>query len=233
MQTPLAEFVTAITAYLAGTIPFGLLVARGAAGIDIRQHGSGNIGATNVGRTLGAKWGVAVLLLDALKGALPVLLIPRLVASSEAAWFDLLQVIAGVATVVGHMFPVWLKFRGGKGVATAVGAMAVTAPVVVLITVLIWIAVVFITRIPAVGSLLGVILFALLTRHHAVPFPAHLMAIGIGAVVIVRHRSNIRVLIRRLRGKTPPAKRRAASARGPAPQPRRKPKKSSRGRRRR
>ena len=129
MQTPFAELVAAVIAYLAGSIPFGLLVARVVAGIDIRKHGSGNIGATNVGRTLGAKWGIAVLLLDALKGALPVLMIPRVLADTESTWFVLLQVIVGVATVVGHMFPVWLRFHGGKGVATALGVVCVLAPV--------------------------------------------------------------------------------------------------------
>lgn len=215
-----------VAGYLLGGFPTGVLVGR-LAGRDPRASGSGNIGATNVTRTLGWRFGLAVLAVDVGKGAL---------ATALPLWLggDISHAAAaGFASVVGHCYPAWLRFNGGKGVATAVGAMAVTAPVVVLITVLIWIAVVFITRIPAVGSLLGVILFALLTRHHTVPFPAHLMAIGIGAVVIVRHRSNIRVLIRRLRGKTPPTKRRAASARGPAPQPRRKPKKSSRGRRRR
>lgn len=203
MQTPLAEFVTAITAYLVGTIPFGLLVARGAAGVDIRQHGSGNIGATNVGRTLGAKWGVTVLLLDALKGALPVLLIPRLVASSEAAWFDLLQVIAGVATVVGHMFPLWLKFRGGKGVATALGVVSVLAPIGSLAAFVGFALCMLASRIVALSSIIAALVFAVgqMIILWPNPFdreklPLSMFSLAVPALIILRHGSNIGRLLR-------------------------------------
>lgn len=203
MGTPAAEFVTAVLAYLAGATPFGLLVARGAAGIDIRQHGSGNIGATNVGRTLGAKWGVTVLLLDALKGALPVLLIPRLFASSESTWFDLLSVIAGVATVVGHMFPVWLNFCGGKGVATALGVVFVLATKASLAAFAGFALCMAASRIVALSSIVAALVFAagqiiILSPN---PFdrtklPLSMFSLAVPALIILRHGSNIGRLLR-------------------------------------
>jgi len=101
--------------YLLGSIPFGVLIARVVGGADIRRAGSGNIGATNVARVVGAKAGIATLLLDAGKGALAVWIAMRL-RPSEAV-----IAAAGLAAILGHLFPVWLKFRGGKGVATAIG----------------------------------------------------------------------------------------------------------------
>ena len=128
-------FVAACS-YLAGSVPFGLLVAKVFTGTDIRKVGSGNIGATNVARTLGAKWGVLVLLLDALKGLLPVLLIPPLFVSPESPAFDHARVLSGVATILGHMFPLWLGFRGGKGVATSLGVILVLGPWSTLVVVI-------------------------------------------------------------------------------------------------
>ena len=203
MGTPAAEFVTAVLAYLAGATPFGLLVARGAAGIDIRQHGSGNIGATNVGRTLGAKWGVTVLLLDALKGALPVLLIPRLFASSESTWFDLLSVIAGVATVVGHMFPVWLNFCGGKGVATALGVVFVLATKASLAAFAGFALCMAASRIVALSSIVAALVFAVgqMVILWPNPFdpeklPLSMFSLAVPALIILRHGSNIGRLLR-------------------------------------
>src|SRR5438270_13905535 len=123
----------AVVAYLLGSIPFGLILVRIVKGEDVRLTGSGNIGATNVARSGGAKLGVITLLLDGLKGYLAVLFalllahrLPELDASLAAA-------IAALATIIGHVFPVWLHFRGGKGVATAVGAFLAMAPRAVLV----------------------------------------------------------------------------------------------------
>ena len=203
MGTPETELITVLLAYLAGSIPFGLLVARGVAGIDIRQHGSGNIGATNVGRTLGAKWGVAVLLLDALKGAMPVLLVPRLFESSETTWFILLQVIAGVATVVGHMFPVWLKFRGGKGVATALGVVSVLAPVGSLAAFVGFALCMLASRIVALSSIVAAFVFAVgqMLILSPNPFdreklPLSMFSLAVPALIVLRHSSNIGRLLR-------------------------------------
>ena len=111
-------------AYLIGSVPFGYVVGRLVGKIDIRQHGSGNIGATNVGRVLGGKWGVAVLLLDFLKGLAPVAGFSRLLLSAHDPQRVDWEVAAGIATILGHMYPCWLGFRGGKGVATALGVVA-------------------------------------------------------------------------------------------------------------
>src|SRR5690606_4246297 len=116
-------WLLALLGYLSGSIPFGLLIARWARGVDVRQVGSGNIGATNVVRAAGKGLGLLVLALDALKGALPVWLTLRLIPDG---WVPAC-VVAGFA-VVGHIFPVWLKLRGGKGVATAAGVLGVLAP---------------------------------------------------------------------------------------------------------
>lgn len=203
MGTPATEFVTVLLAYLAGSIPFGLLVARGAAGIDIRHYGSGNIGATNVSRTLGAKWGIAVLLLDALKGALPVLLIPRLFEASGSTWFDLLQVVAGVATVVGHMFPVWLKFHGGKGVATTLGVVSVLAPIGSIAAFVGFALCMAASRIVALSSIVAALVFAVgqMIILWPNPFdraklPLSMFSLAVPALIILRHGSNIGRLLR-------------------------------------
>ena len=116
--------IAALLSYLAGSVPFGLVIARIVSGEDIRSQGSGNIGATNVARVLGAKWGVMVLVLDAIKGALPTALIPMLL-SFDSTEIGHTGVLCGLMAIVGHMFPVWLGFRGGKGVATALGVVCV------------------------------------------------------------------------------------------------------------
>ena len=122
-----------LLAYLVGAIPFGLLIAR-AQGVNIRTQGSGNIGATNVLRILGKKWGIITLLLDALKGYLPTLLCSSLMNGSTG------QVLAvGVATVIGHTFPVYIGFKGGKGVATSAGMLLALAPEAIGVGLLVWI----------------------------------------------------------------------------------------------
>ncbi len=128
MSWPLAALAALIVAYLIGSLPFGLILARAFGGIDIRRHGSGNIGATNVARVLGAKYGAAVLVLDCLKGALPTFFLARMLAEPGTDLRTHLAVLSGVSAVLGHMFPCWLGFRGGKGVATALGVVLVLAP---------------------------------------------------------------------------------------------------------
>lgn len=114
--------------YLSGSVPWALLIVNWVAGVDLRTVGSGNPGATNASRVLGKRWGALILALDALKGALPVLILPRLLGDGgprvEAEWWRYLPVICGAAAVLGHVFPVWLGFRGGKGVATGLGVAA-------------------------------------------------------------------------------------------------------------
>jgi glycerol-3-phosphate acyltransferase PlsY len=135
-------------AYLIGSIPFGLLLSRGS-GIDIRQHGSGNIGATNVSRLLGKKIGLLTLLLDAAKGWLPVF------AASQLGGDGLLIALCGAAAVTGHSFSVFLRFKGGKGVATALGVFLALSPQALLISLLVFILTVFATGFVSLGSILA------------------------------------------------------------------------------
>ncbi len=119
-------FISAqIIAYLAGSIPFGLLIGRWVGGVDLRRHGSGNIGATNVFRVVGKKWGLFALFLDALKGAFAVSIPPLIFALPRSVPLSL---SLGIAAILGHSFPVWLKFKGGKGVATSLGVFMAIAP---------------------------------------------------------------------------------------------------------
>jgi glycerol-3-phosphate acyltransferase PlsY len=135
-------------AYLIGSIPFGLLLSRGS-GIDIRQHGSGNIGATNVSRLVGKKIGLLTLLLDAAKGWLPVF------AASQLGGDGLLIALCGAAAVTGHSFSVFLRFKGGKGVATALGVFLALSPQALLISLLVFILTVFATGFVSLGSILA------------------------------------------------------------------------------
>ncbi len=203
MTSPIAELITIALAYLCGSLPFGLLIARVVAGIDIREQGSGNIGATNVGRVLGAKWGIAALLLDALKGLLPVLLIPRCFAEAGAGWFILLQVVAGVSTVVGHMFPVWLKFRGGKGVATSLGVVMVLTPFGSLAAFSGFALCMLASRIVALSSIVAALIFAIGQMFILQPnpfavekLPLSVFSLAVPALIVVQHRSNIGRLMR-------------------------------------
>jgi acyl phosphate:glycerol-3-phosphate acyltransferase len=149
-----------LAGYLLGAVPFGWLIAR-SRGVDIMRQGSGNIGATNVSRVLGARFGVLVFVLDFAKGALPVL------AATWLARFagtdlppDALPVVAGTAAFLGHLFPIYLRFRGGKGVATGVGIVAVLLPVTAMIVLAAWVVVLAATRYVAVASLAAVLLLS-------------------------------------------------------------------------
>ena len=146
-----------LIAYLLGSIPFGLLAGR-LRGIDIREQGSKNIGATNVFRTVGKKWGILVLLLDALKGALACL-VPLLFQSEIGVGFKL---VLGVAAIVGHTFPVWLKFKGGKGVATSLGVFLAVCWKPTLTAFGIWILALIVTHIISISSLVAAVAFPVL-----------------------------------------------------------------------
>lgn len=203
MTSPTAELITVVVAYLAGCTPFGLLVARSVAGIDIRSEGSGNIGATNVGRVLGAKWGITVLLLDALKGLLPVWLIPMFVEGDGTSGLMTLRVLAGVATVVGHMFPVWLRFKGGKGVATSLGVVLMLAPWGSLAAFGGFLLCMLASRIVALSSIVAALVFGIGQMFILQPnpfaiekLPLSVFSLAVPSLIVIQHRSNIRRLIR-------------------------------------
>src|SRR5687767_6818010 len=142
-------------AYLIGSIPFGYLIVRVTEGADIRQTGSGGTGATNVSRRAGKLAGIATLLLDAAKGAAAVLIAKHFLdvtTQEDLYWW---VVLAAIAVLLGHMFPVWLRFRGGKGVATGVGVFLVLAPIAVGFAAVIFLLIVWITRYVSLGSIIA------------------------------------------------------------------------------
>ena len=195
-----------IASYLVGAIPFGLLIAK-AYGIDIRTVGSGNIGATNVSRALGKKWGYLCFVLDALKGLLPMLAAMVILPAELTIAKIGLWLAVGAAAILGHVFPVYLKFKGGKGVATSLGVVLGLWPfytVIGLITFVIWAVVVKTWRYISLGSIVGAIIFPLLLAtaiciipqwRFAVLWPLLVAAVALGAVLIIRHKDNIKRLL--------------------------------------
>jgi acyl phosphate:glycerol-3-phosphate acyltransferase len=177
-------------AYLIGSIPFSFLVARAFGVHDVRQVGSGNVGATNVLRSAGKTAGALALLLDLGKGAAASALAGRLAPGAAA-----LPAAAAVAAVVGHMYPVWLRFQGGKGVATGLGAFAPLAPKATLGALLVFAFATMATRFVSLGSVAGGLAlagFALVLRG---PDPVALAAVFTAALVVFRHRSNLRRIL--------------------------------------
>jgi glycerol-3-phosphate acyltransferase PlsY len=166
-----------------GAIPFGVIIAR-RLGVDIRAHGSGNIGATNVTRVMGPVPGAIVLVLDAAKGALPAWLACRY---APAPWA---MVATGGAAILGHCFSPFLGFKGGKGVATALGVFLVVSPLHVLAALVVFAVVFKATRVPALGSLAAVASLAVLSLLRARPGVA-LLALGTFALLLYTHRSNL------------------------------------------
>lgn len=172
-------------AYAVGGIPFGLLLGRLFADVDVRDFGSKNIGATNVNRVLGRKLGAATLLCDISKGLFCVILAHFLLADRmEVAW-------VGFAAFIGHCYPMYLQFKGGKGVATAVGVIAFMAPVAAIVGLLVWILVVKISKISAMGALVASVTIPVTTyftlRSPSITFIFTLMML----IVILRHKENI------------------------------------------
>ncbi|MGB8582559.1 MAG: glycerol-3-phosphate 1-O-acyltransferase PlsY [Candidatus Sulfotelmatobacter sp.] len=193
-----ATLAIAVVSYLLGSIPFGYLLVRTFRGEDVRLSGSGNIGATNVSRK-SPVLGVLTLMLDALKGTVAVLLANLVVGRTlESSRTYLVMSLAALFAVLGHVFPVWLKFRGGKGVATGLGSFVVIAPKSVLLAVGIFIVAVLVFRYVSLGSILAVAFFPFLVyKMHAYgKDPVALMLItSTSLLIIVKHHENIRRLL--------------------------------------
>jgi glycerol-3-phosphate acyltransferase PlsY len=173
--------------YLLGSIPFGLLLARAAGHGDIRRIGSGNIGATNVLRTGDKKLAAATLLLDGLKGAVAVIIADRAFGGDAG-------LLAGLAAFLGHLFPVWLNFKGGKGVATYIGVVSALAWQVGVVFCLVWFAVALVSRLSSLAALVASVaapLAALAMGNMPVAATAALMS----AIIFVKHSANIRRLM--------------------------------------
>ena len=187
MQT----FITLVVAYLLGSIPFGYLIVSAKTGSDIRETGSGGTGATNVSRRAGKAAGVLTLFLDALKGVAAVVIARWLL--NDPWWIG----AAGLAAMFGHIFPVWLRFRGGKGVATGVGVLAVIAPLALLLSGILFILIVRVTRYVSLGSILAAAAIPffmwIISIIHPTPnmLPTLLTAAASAALIIYAHRANI------------------------------------------
>ena len=197
--------IIVFTSYLLGSIPFGYLLVRVFRGLDVREAGSGNIGATNVARTGSKGLAVATLVLDALKGWVAVAHVFHMAAHHPdhlpqlgAHTVYVLAALAALFAIIGHMFPVWLRFKGGKGVATSVGAFLGIAPLAVLVSLAVFVIVVALTRYVSLGSMLAAAIFPPAawwlkpqTRSAAVA----LLITASSLLIILRHRDNIRRLV--------------------------------------
>ena len=194
-----AFLLTAVLSYLLGSIPFGYILVRVFRGQDVRQIGSGNIGATNVARSSGAL-GMATLLLDAAKGTAAFCVGDQIFRLTTLGYVDFrfypMVCLAALSAIVGHMFPVWLKFRGGKGVATTLGAFAPLIPKPILGAIIIFLLVTLVSRYVSLGSILSAAslpLFAWLSFRNYFEDPfQRMLPIAIAAVLIIlRHHQNI------------------------------------------
>jgi glycerol-3-phosphate acyltransferase PlsY len=194
--------VYCLLAFLIGGIPFGYVTGLLVLGDDIRKHGSGNIGATNVWRVLGWKCGLLVLLLDALKGLLPTALSEMVVRFSGHTPPEWLMVAAGLSAIAGHMFPVWLRFRGGKGVATALGVVLVISPKSSGVAFVAFVVAMLASRMVSLSSIVAALAYAaahLWLGGESVwtsrGLPAAMFALIVPTLIIWRHRGNIRRIL--------------------------------------
>jgi acyl phosphate:glycerol-3-phosphate acyltransferase len=203
--------VIAVLSYLVGSIPTAIIVARASKGIDIRQHGSGNAGGTNVFRVLGWKAGVFVIAMDIAKGLLATMVIPQLMYGSlpfaNTTPFDdftVVKIIGGCAAILGHIWTVFAGFRGGKGIATAAGMLIGVAPVEVAVSVVVFAIVFLVSHYVSLGSLSAAVAFPLTMFFRENVFMVDVegyntlifFSIAISLLIIFTHRSNIRRLLR-------------------------------------
>jgi len=183
-------------AYLLGSIPISYLIAKGLKGVDIRKHGSGNVGATNVLRTLGKAPAITALALDAIKGVIAVTLLSNIFYRySSIIDYESLRILMGLAAICGHIWPIFLKFKGGKGVATSAGVLLILAPKVLGIALLIWFIMILITRYVSLGSVLASISLPITAAFMAKPLNLVLFCITLAIMCTYRHKLNIVKLI--------------------------------------
>lgn len=192
---PMTVVLIPVTAYLLGSIPFGLILGKISGSGDVRKEGSGNIGATNVARVAGPLAGILTLLLDGAKGAAAVLLTERY-SNGSAMW----MIIAGLAALVGHCFSIWLKFKGGKGVATAAGVYLALSPFAFLAGLILFILVVGFWRYVSLGSIsaaaaMPLLLYFLWAPHHAPPPVITFGALAVAMLIVYKHDANLQRLV--------------------------------------
>ena len=183
-----AFIILFVLAWLFGSIPFGLVIGKVFYHVDVRRYGSGNVGTTNVFRVLGKKAGTAVLICDMLKGYIPAVI----AAHFFNPWF---AIFVAAAPVVGHMYSIFLKGRGGKGIATGAAVVAALVPLVFLIIIAVWIVLMLTTRYVSVASLAATFLVPVLVIWFGDPVPYQIAAVLVTIVIFYAHRGNIRRLI--------------------------------------
>ncbi len=184
LKVGVEELLAVTFGYLAGSVPFAFLLAR-RRGVDLRRVGSGNIGAANVLRATGVGQALAVAGLDAAKGAVAVLVADRLSGGPAT------PVAAGLASIIGHVYPVWLRFRGGKGVATAAGVFGVLTPIAVAIAGVVFVMAIWATRYISVGSMAAALVLAAAAVARDGPSAVSIGAIGAALIIVERHRTNL------------------------------------------
>ena len=188
-------YLIPVAAYLLGSIPFGVILTRLFGGTDVRKAGSGNIGATNVARVVGPLAGILTLVLDAAKGAAAVFLAQRL-SNDSATWL----MMAALAALVGHCFPIWLKFKGGKGVATAAGVFLMLSPLAFGVAVVLFVLVVVFWRYVSLGSVsaaaaMPLLMYLLWAPPHAPPLAITIGTLAAALLIIFKHRGNLQRLL--------------------------------------
>jgi len=194
LEVSVTTLLIPLAAYILGSIPFGLILAKLFGRTDVRKGGSGNIGATNVARVVGPLAGILTLILDVAKGSAAVLLAARL-SKDSATW----MMIAALAALVGHCFPVWLKFKGGKGVATAAGMFLVLCPLAFLGSVILFVLVVAFWRYVSLGSIsaaaaMPLLMYFFWAPRHAPPLVITFGSLAAALLIVCKHAGNIRRL---------------------------------------
>jgi len=187
----LLQILAVLLSYLLGAIPFGLFFGRLFSNVDVRTFGSGNIGATNVLRAAGKKAAILTLLADALKGLVPVLLVKAIFQN------DAITVLSGAAAILGHIFPLYLNFKGGKGVATSYGVVIAVAPWIGFICLLVWVLVAYTWRYSSLSGLVAFACYMALTflATSSVSKPYAFLSLFIFGMIYYRHRENIKRLL--------------------------------------
>jgi len=194
LEVSVTTLLLPLPAYILGSIPFGLILAKLFGGTDVRKGGSGNIGATNVARVVGPVAGILTLILDVAKGSAAVLLAARL-SQDSPTW----MMIAALAALAGHCFPIWLKFKGGKGVATAAGMFLVLCPLAFLGSVILFVLVVAFWRYVSLGSIsaaaaMPLLMYFLWAPRHAPPLVITFGSLAAAVLIVCKHAGNIRRL---------------------------------------